>query len=174
MTRALIVVDVQHDFCEGGSLPVTGGIEAARRVEDHVREHGQEYVALVATADWHHDPGEHWSDQPDFVDSWPVHCAVGTHGAEFRPGVDEVRLLGPMASGVVVPVGGGDQGGILLAVLADVVLDPARDLDAIGHRQRSALAEVVLDVDDDQCPGQRSSSVSGSPHHDDGSASSRA
>ncbi|MDQ3359285.1 MAG: isochorismatase family protein, partial [Actinomycetota bacterium] len=65
MTRALIVVDVQHDFCEGGSLPVTGGIKVARRIEDHVREHGQEYVALVATADWHHDPGEHWSDQPD-------------------------------------------------------------------------------------------------------------
>lgn len=85
MARALIVVDVQHDFCEGGSLPVTGGIEVARRIEEHVRERGAEYAALVATADWHHDPGAHWSDEPDFVDSWPVHCKVGTQGAEFRP-----------------------------------------------------------------------------------------
>lgn len=85
MSRALLIVDVQHDFCEGGSLPVAGGVEVARRISEHVAEHGQEYAAVVATADWHADPGDHWSDQPDFRTSWPVHCRAGTEGAQFRP-----------------------------------------------------------------------------------------
>ncbi|WP_114907032.1 isochorismatase family protein [Ornithinimicrobium murale] len=85
MTRALIIVDVQLDFCEGGSMAVEGGSDVAGGITEHVIAHGQEYAAVVATADWHIDPGEHWSDQPDFVDSWPVHCEAGTAGAEFRP-----------------------------------------------------------------------------------------
>jgi len=85
MRRALIIVDVQHDFCEGGSLPVTGGIEVATRISEHVVTASEDYAAVVATADWHEDPGAHWSSEPDFVRSWPVHCAVGTLGAAFRP-----------------------------------------------------------------------------------------
>lgn len=85
---ALIIVDVQHDFCEGGSLPVSGGIEVARRISEHVQQRGDGYAAVVATADWHHDPGGHWAREPDFVDSWPVHCAAGTQGAAFRPELD--------------------------------------------------------------------------------------
>jgi nicotinamidase/pyrazinamidase len=85
MRRALIITDVQHDFCEGGSLAVEGGIAVAQRIGEYVRDKGDDYDAVVATADWHRDPGHHWSDQPDFRDSWPVHCAVGTRGAEFRP-----------------------------------------------------------------------------------------
>ena len=85
MTRALIIVDVQLDFCEGGSLAVEGGAAVAAGVTEHVERHGQEYAAVVATADWHIDPGDHWSEDPDFVDSWPVHCEAETAGAEFRP-----------------------------------------------------------------------------------------
>ncbi|PZU43318.1 MAG: nicotinamidase [Arsenicicoccus sp.] len=87
MSRALIIVDVQHDFCEGGSLPVTGGIAVATAISAYVASHGQDYAAIVATADWHVDPGEHWATQgePDFAASWPVHCKVGTQGADFRP-----------------------------------------------------------------------------------------
>ena len=85
MTRALIIVDVQLDFCEGGSLAVEGGTAVATGVTEHLAEHGQDYAAVVATADWHIDPGEHWSEEPDFVDTWPVHCEAGTLGAEFRP-----------------------------------------------------------------------------------------
>ncbi len=85
--RALILVDVQNDFCEGGSMGVEGGTGVAGRISDYVLEHRGDYAAVVATADWHHDPGDHWSHDPDFVDSWPVHCEVGTDGAEFRPEV---------------------------------------------------------------------------------------
>jgi nicotinamidase/pyrazinamidase len=83
--RALIIVDVQNDFCEGGSLAVAGGAEVARRISEHVVAHGGEYAAIVATADWHDDPGAHFSDTPDFVLSWPPHCRVGSDGALFHP-----------------------------------------------------------------------------------------
>lgn len=85
MTRALIIVDVQLDFCEGGSLAVEGGAAVAAGISEHVARHREEYAVIVATADWHIDPGDHWSEEPDFVDSWPVHCEAGTAGAEFRP-----------------------------------------------------------------------------------------
>lgn len=87
MTRALIVVDVQNDFCEGGSLAVAGGAAVAAGVSALLAgDHG--YAAVVATKDHHIDPGAHWSENPDFVDSWPVHCEVGTRGEEFHPELD--------------------------------------------------------------------------------------
>ena len=88
LTRALILVDVQNDFCEGGSLAVVGGTEVARRISSHVLRHGDEYAAIVATADWHDDPGAHFAEHPDYVDSWPVHCRIGTDGALFHPAAE--------------------------------------------------------------------------------------
>ncbi|MQW76874.1 isochorismatase family protein [Nocardioides sp. dk4132] len=91
MTRALVVVDVQNDFCEGGSLAVSGGAKVARDVGALVGrwsaggDDAPGYSHVVATKDHHVDPGAHWSEEPDFVDSWPVHCAVGTPGEEFHP-----------------------------------------------------------------------------------------
>jgi nicotinamidase/pyrazinamidase len=90
MGRALVIVDVQNDFCEGGSLAVDGGIAVAERIAPYIAEHGADYTHLVATADWHIDPGNHWSKAPDFVHSWPVHCEVGTPGADFRTEVQPV------------------------------------------------------------------------------------
>lgn len=85
---ALIVVDVQRDFCEGGSLPVPGGAEVARRISAWVARHGDRYRAMVATKDEHVDPGAHFSDDPDYVTSWPPHCVAGTIGAELHPDLD--------------------------------------------------------------------------------------
>lgn len=85
--RALIIVDVQKDFCEGGSLAVTGGTAVARAISDLLSgPHGYDHV--VATQDHHIDPGSHFSDHPDFVDSWPRHCVAGTAGADFQPDLD--------------------------------------------------------------------------------------
>jgi nicotinamidase/pyrazinamidase len=83
--RALVIVDVQNDFCEGGSLAVAGGAAVAADVSRHVTEHTDLYDHVVATADWHVDPGDHFSDTPDYVDSWPVHCVAGSEGAGFHP-----------------------------------------------------------------------------------------
>ncbi|MEQ3554234.1 nicotinamidase [Pseudonocardia nematodicida] len=86
MARALIVVDVQNDFCEGGALGVTGGAAVAARIGQLARTGGYDHV--VATRDVHVDPGPHFSDTPDFVDSWPPHCRAGTPGASFHPALD--------------------------------------------------------------------------------------
>ena len=94
MTRALLVVDVQNDFCEGGSLPVTGGARVASDIGEllHHWTRGDDrapaYDVVVASKDHHIDPGHHWSREPDFVDSWPVHCQVGTDGEAFHPNLD--------------------------------------------------------------------------------------
>ena len=83
MTRALIVADPQRDFCEGGSLGVTGGAAAVSRIDALLKsDHG--YAYLIATRDHHIDPGSHFADEPDFVDSWPPHCVVGSPGSEFH------------------------------------------------------------------------------------------
>lgn len=85
--RALIIVDVQNDFCEGGSLAVTGGAEVARGISELLAGK-PDYAHIVATKDFHIDPGEHFSDNPDYQDSWPRHCLVGTSGSEFHPQFD--------------------------------------------------------------------------------------
>ncbi len=84
--RALIVVDLQNDFCEGGSLAVAGGAQAASDISAYLAGKPP-YDLVVATRDAHIDPGDHFSDTPDFVDSWPPHCVVGTPGQDFHPGL---------------------------------------------------------------------------------------
>ncbi|GAA1242638.1 nicotinamidase [Kitasatospora nipponensis] len=85
MHRALIVIDVQNDFCEGGSLPVAGGAEVAAAITELIATGRDAYAHVLATRDHHHDPGAHFSAQPDFVDSWPAHCVAGTEGVGFHP-----------------------------------------------------------------------------------------
>jgi len=103
MTRALIVVDVQNDFCEGGSMGVDGGAAVAQTITELVGtdKGGGRYSVVVATKDWHVDPGDHFADPavgPDFVDTWPPHCVADTDGAAFHDklaiAVDEVFLKG--------------------------------------------------------------------------------
>jgi nicotinamidase/pyrazinamidase len=90
--RALIIVDVQNDFCEGGSLAVTGGAAVARAISEHVAsdgaDGGRDYGHVVATKDFHIDPGAHFSDHPDYAATWPPHCVAGTSGSDFHPNLD--------------------------------------------------------------------------------------
>jgi nicotinamidase/pyrazinamidase len=91
--RALIVVDVQNDFCEGGSLAVAGGAAVAAEITAYLRGHREgdgypAYATVVGTLDWHIDPGTHFSSHPDFVDSWPVHCVVGHDGSRSHRSLD--------------------------------------------------------------------------------------
>ena len=88
MSRALIIVDVQNDFCEGGSLAVEGGAELAGAISEYVDAHHGQFDHIVATQDWHIDPGAHFSGDPDFVERWPKHCVAGTRGAELHPDLD--------------------------------------------------------------------------------------
>lgn len=88
MSKALLIVDVQNDFCEGGSLAVEGGIQVARGIRAYLENYGEDYEIVVATRDWHEpdrDNGGHISAEPDFIDTWPPHCIIGTPGAEYHP-----------------------------------------------------------------------------------------
>ncbi|UMB67468.1 isochorismatase family protein [Mycobacterium paraterrae] len=89
--RALIVVDVQKDFCEGGSLAVAGGAALAGAIDRYLAG-SPDYGHVVATQDFHIDPGNHFSDHPDYVSSWPPHCRAGTVGAQFHADLDPGRF----------------------------------------------------------------------------------
>jgi nicotinamidase/pyrazinamidase len=90
MTLAALVVDVQNDFTEGGSLAVAGGASVAAAIDARLAEGGFDHV--VATRDHHIEPGPHFSPTPDFVTTWPPHCVVGTPGVELHPALDRSRL----------------------------------------------------------------------------------
>jgi nicotinamidase/pyrazinamidase len=88
VVRALVIVDVQNDFCEGGSLAVAGGAATAAAISRFLAAEGGSYAHVIASRDHHVDPGDHFSDTPDFSESWPAHCVAGTAGAQFHPDFD--------------------------------------------------------------------------------------
>lgn len=89
--KALIVVDVQNDFCPGGSLGTERGADVAAAISVRLRAHKADYDVVVGTKDWHIDPAGHFAPAgvaPDFEDTWPVHCVAGTPGADPHPDLD--------------------------------------------------------------------------------------
>lgn len=147
--RALIVVDVQNDFCEGGSLAVPGGAFVARSISDRLATSAGEYAHVVASQDHHIDPGAHFSDHPDFVDSWPPHCVVGSPGSEFHPDLNTSRVDAVFRKGehaaAYSAFEGADEHGTLLA---DWLRQRGvTDLDIVGiatdHCVRATAADAV-------------------------------
>jgi nicotinamidase/pyrazinamidase len=159
MSTALIIVDVQNDFCEGGSLPVAGGSEVAAAITRHVTDHGYDHV--VATRDYHVDPGEHFSDSPDYVGTWPRHCVAGTPGADFHPSFDVAAVEEVFSKGAHAAAYSGFEGasgdGVRLADwlnahnvhevdIVGIATDHcvrATALDAVGH---GLAVRVLLDL----------------------------
>ncbi|KAA8820570.1 nicotinamidase [Bifidobacterium rousetti] len=90
--KALIVVDVQPTFCEGGELGVDGGDAVAERIAAYVRRHRGDYAFIATTQDWHIEPGAHWSDHSDFVDTWPVHGRAGSPNARLHPAIEGLGI----------------------------------------------------------------------------------
>ncbi|MER6007626.1 isochorismatase family protein [Nonomuraea angiospora] len=151
MSRALIIVDVQKDFCEGGSVPVKGGADRAAAIAELVRRADGQYAFVLATRDHHIDPGTHFSDNPDFHDSFPVHCVVGSEGGEFHPNfapavdsghVDEVFYKGARSASKSGFEGSAQDGTTLSAWLK------ARDiaeLDVVGIATDHCVKATALD-----------------------------
>ena len=126
--RALLIVDVQNDFCEGGSLAVTGATAVVQAINDLLSgDHGYDYV--VATKDFHVDPGTHFSDQPDYRESWPRHCVAHTAGAEFHPDLDAERIEAVFLKGAYAAAYSGFEGTADGVSLADWLRE--RGVDAI-------------------------------------------
>lgn len=145
-STALIVVDVQNDFCEGGSLAVSGGAQVAADVAALVDSGA--YATVVATRDHHIDPGSHFSETPDFVDSWPRHCVVGTPGAELHDPLRDDQFAAVFLKGEYEAAYSGFEGhdadGTLLA---DWLRDAGvTDVDVVGIATDHCVRATALDA----------------------------
>jgi nicotinamidase/pyrazinamidase len=157
--RALVVVDVQNDFCEGGSLAVAGGGEVARAISRYLESGGYEHV--VASRDFHIDPGSHFSPHPDYVNSWPRHCVAGTGGADFHPDLDTGHIATVFSKGAheaaYSAFDGSDETGALLAAwlrergvdeldVAGIATDYCVRATAISAAQEGFRTRVLLSL----------------------------
>lgn len=138
MAKALLIVDMQNDFVEEGSLAVAGGVDLAQRLADFLLQDTDDYDRILITQDWHIEPGDHFSDTPDFVDSWPVHCVADTQGAAIVDSLDKalaVRLVdGRVRKGMYEAAYSGfegttEDGGTLTELLRGLNVT---DLDIVG------------------------------------------
>lgn len=100
MKTAIFIVDVQNDFIEGGSLGVAGGEQVALNLVEHLNT--VTYDTIITSQDWHKDPGNHWAENPDYIDTWPVHCAADTFGAEIRKELNDTINTLPTDRTVIV------------------------------------------------------------------------
>jgi nicotinamidase/pyrazinamidase len=125
VTRALLAVDVQEDFCEGGSLAVEGG----RAVAEGVARVLADYALVVASTDWHVDPVGHFADEPDYSSTWPAHCVVGTSGARLQAPLSEGMFAGVVRKGEHAAAYSAFEGTVDGQPLADWLR--ARDVDAL-------------------------------------------
>jgi nicotinamidase/pyrazinamidase len=147
MARALIVVDVQNDFCEGGSLAVAGGAAAAARITDSLYSPDAEWDHVVGTRDHHVDPGDHFSEHPDFVASWPPHCVVGTAGVELHPALDATRLEAIFDKGEYAAAYSGFEGRSGGTPLAEWLRShDVTDVDVVGIATDYCVRATALDA----------------------------
>lgn len=152
--RALIIVDVQNDFCEGGSLAVAGGAGVAGAISTALAGDGASGPAagtrwdhVVATKDYHVDPGGHFGDPPDYVDSWPAHCVVGTPGTEFHPNLDTDRIEAVFTKGEHEAAYSGFQGHSgSIGLAAWLRMHDVSDVDVVGIATDHCVRATALDA----------------------------
>jgi nicotinamidase/pyrazinamidase len=146
--RALLVVDVQPTFCEGGELPVEGGNAVAERIASFVAEHRSDYALIVTTQDWHIDPGQHFSDTPDYVDTWPPHGLAGTPSADLHPALSGLAADLAVKKGQFAAAYSGFEGSDPAGQrLDEILLEHAiESVDIVGLALSHCVAETALDA----------------------------
>ncbi|PFG32314.1 isochorismatase family protein [Sanguibacter antarcticus] len=146
--RALLVVDVQPTFCEGGALAVDGGHDVAHAIAGYVAEHRDDYDLVVTTQDWHIDPGAHFSDTPDFVDTWPPHGIAGTAEAELHPALASIAPDASVKKGEYQAAYSGFEGRDSTdRMLADILLDSEiTRVDVVGIAESHCVKATALDA----------------------------
>ncbi|WP_291313410.1 isochorismatase family protein [Corynebacterium sp. UBA2622] len=147
MSTALLIVDVQNDFCPGGTLATTRGDEVAGRVANLISgPEARGYSHILATQDWHIDPDSHFSDTPDFVDSWPVHCVAETDGASIRQPINTSLIDATFRKGAYKAAYSGFEGDSDGTALAAWLRDRGIDtLDICGIATDHCVRATVLD-----------------------------
>ncbi len=153
MTRALFIIDVQNDFTEGGALGVEGGAAIAAAVSEFLGRHRDDYSLVVASRDWHSpdgDNGGHFAldAEPDFVETWPVHCVAGTPGAEYHPDLDTSAVDAHIRKGQGVPAysiyeGTDDDGSKTSELIASHGIT---DIDIVGIATDYCVRASTLDA----------------------------
>jgi nicotinamidase/pyrazinamidase len=147
MTRALVVVDVQNDFCEGGSLAVAGGAAVAAAITEHISAVAGRYARVVATRDHHIDPGHHFAQEPDFLETWPAHCVVGTGGVELHPALDRGPLEAVFDKGEYAAAYSGFEARADGVLLADWLRERGVDaVDVVGIATDHCVRATALDA----------------------------
>jgi nicotinamidase/pyrazinamidase len=147
MTRALLVVDVQNDFCEGGSLAVAGGAAVAAAISEHVRTAAGDYAHVVATRDHHIDPGAHFAEQPDFLETWPAHCVDGSEGVEFHEALDRGPIEAVFDKGEYAAAYSGFEGTADGVSLGDWLQERGVDaVDIVGIATDHCVRATALDA----------------------------
>ncbi|MFC7404854.1 isochorismatase family protein [Georgenia alba] len=146
--RALVLVDVQPTFCEGGALPSPGANAVSERVARYTRERGARYAAVVTTQDWHIDPGDHFSEDPDFVDTWPPHGVAGTPEAELHPALEGLSVHASVKKGQYAAAYSGfegtdEEGRSLEKILRDAGVEA---VDVVGLVESHCVKETALDA----------------------------
>ncbi len=146
--RALIIVDVQPTFTEGGALGVEGGNAVAERIADFVTENGDEYELIVTTQDWHIDPGHHFSDEPDFVDTWPPHGVAGTAEAELHDAIQSLPIDDGVKKGEYEAAYSGFEGKNASGDTLEMILRVAEvsGIDVVGIAESHCVKETALDA----------------------------
>jgi nicotinamidase/pyrazinamidase len=151
--KALLIVDVQNDFCEGGALGVNGGAAVAAGITRHLEQHASDYAVVVASRDWHdsdNDNGGHFATagvEPDFVETWPVHCVQNTEGAAYHPALDQTHITHHVKKGQGIPAysmfeGISDYGRSVEAILLDANVDV---VDVVGIATDYCVRASVID-----------------------------
>ncbi|MGP6174441.1 isochorismatase family protein [Corynebacterium sp. A21] len=145
--RALVIVDVQDDFCPGGALATDRGSAVARLIADHQISAGARYSAQVATQDYHVDPGDHFSDEPDFRDSWPPHCVAGTPGAKLHESIHTEKLNEVFRKGAYEAAYSGFEGiGDGVGLAAWLNARGITELDLVGIATDHCVRATALDA----------------------------
>lgn len=152
--RALLIVDVQNDFCEGGALGVEGGKGVAAGIAQFLATHGSEYATIIASRDWHdpdNDNGGHFAspgEAPDFVTTWPIHCVSGTPGAQYHPEIPVDSIAYHVKKGQGIPAysmfeGHDDSGLTVEQIMRDAGVS---DVDIVGIATDHCVRASALDA----------------------------
>ena len=152
MTKALLVVDVQNDFCEGGSLAVSGGAAVAKKISDYIKV--ADYDLVVASRDWHDSENNnagHFAElgaEPDYKNSWPIHCVANSQGANYHPNLEldliqEHIFKGQGSHGYSAFEGVTEEGGTLGQLLK---LKGVNQLDVVGIATDHCVLASALDA----------------------------
>lgn len=153
MAKALLVIDVQNDFCEGGALACEGGAAVSSKISSFIRDHKAQYDFVIASRDWHtpNDSNDgHFPPagvQPDLVRTWPLHCIAGTSGAEYHTNLDQSLIdihikKGQSANGYSIFDGITDQGDSFEEVLQKHAIT---EVDVVGIATDYCVRASALD-----------------------------